>query len=159
MDTKTPPIPLKPQERVSLSKKTERVADLSLPPLTPYPNNRPVKNNGSSAASRDPSYPVRQHRRHSPPCHHRDDRKRRPYRYGTRYLFLNFRRFPSDSSAESIGDPFWDGDARVTTIIPSLSRDLDIDGIDTGRYLARSLGADIFYLRYRSSEHKTEREK
>jgi len=95
MDTKTPPIPLKPQERVFLPKKrTERVvADVSLPPLTPYPSNRP-KNNGSPATSRDPSYPI-QHRRRSLPCHHRDHRKRRPYRYGTRHLFLDFQAGPT----------------------------------------------------------------
>ncbi|XP_011263529.1 ankycorbin isoform X2 [Camponotus floridanus] len=52
MDTKTPPIPLKPQEKPQPQKRTERVVDVSLPPLTPYPNHRT----------------------------HQDHRKKRPYR-------------------------------------------------------------------------------
>ncbi|XP_011330212.2 inversin isoform X1 [Ooceraea biroi] len=72
MDTKTPPIPLRPQERIAQPRKTERVADdVSLPPLTPYPSNHPK--NRSPGTSENQSYPTIQH-------HHRDDRKTRPYR-------------------------------------------------------------------------------
>ncbi|XP_029170605.1 ankycorbin isoform X2 [Nylanderia fulva] len=40
MDTKTPPIPQKPQEKPQPQKRTKRVADVSLPPLTPHSNHR-----------------------------------------------------------------------------------------------------------------------
>ncbi|XP_025074915.1 LOW QUALITY PROTEIN: ankycorbin [Pogonomyrmex barbatus] len=70
MDTKTPPIPLKSQEKPQ-PRRADRVADVSLPPLTPYPNHRSSKHRSSGAPwSQDP------------PCvlQHQDHRKRRPYR-------------------------------------------------------------------------------
>ncbi|XP_050446939.1 ankycorbin isoform X1 [Cataglyphis hispanica] len=70
MDTKTPPIPLKPQEKSQPQKKTERVADVSLPPLTSCPNHR-TKDRSVTGTSQDPR-----------PCvaSHQDHRKKRPYR-------------------------------------------------------------------------------
>ncbi|XP_020291077.1 inversin-A [Pseudomyrmex gracilis] len=71
MDTKTPPIPLKPSEKPQL-KKAERVVDVSLPPLTPHhPTHRSkTKSHGTSWSQ-------------EPPCalQHQDHRKKRPYRY------------------------------------------------------------------------------
>ncbi|XP_011870567.1 PREDICTED: ankycorbin isoform X2 [Vollenhovia emeryi] len=70
MDTKTPPIPLKSQEKPQ-PKKADRVADVSLPPLTPYPNHRTSKHRPSGTS-----------RSQDPPCslQHQDHRKKRPYR-------------------------------------------------------------------------------
>ncbi|KYN01084.1 Ankyrin-1 [Cyphomyrmex costatus] len=68
MDTKTPPIPLKSQEKPQ-PRKADRVADVSLPPLTPHPNHRSSKHR-SSGTSQDPPCAVQ----------HQDHRKRRPYR-------------------------------------------------------------------------------
>ncbi|XP_018352608.1 PREDICTED: ankycorbin-like [Trachymyrmex septentrionalis] len=72
MDTKTPPIPLKSQEKPQ-PKKADRVADVSLPPLTPYPNHRSSKHRSSASGT---SWPQ------DPPCavQHQDHRKKRPYR-------------------------------------------------------------------------------
>ncbi|XP_067208662.1 uncharacterized protein [Linepithema humile] len=69
MDTKTPPIPLKSQEKPQL-KKVERVVDVSLPPLTSYPN--------YCAKSKSPRATWSQ----NPPCavQHQDHRKKRPYK-------------------------------------------------------------------------------
>ncbi|XP_012054541.1 PREDICTED: ankycorbin [Atta cephalotes] len=72
MDTKTPPIPLKSQEKPQ-PKKADRVADVSLPPLTPYPNHRSSKHRSSASGtswSQDPPCAVQ----------HQDHRKKRPYR-------------------------------------------------------------------------------
>ncbi|XP_011155470.2 ankycorbin isoform X2 [Solenopsis invicta] len=71
MDTKTPPIPLKSQEK-SQPRRADRVAaDVSLPPLTPYPNHRSSKHRSSGTSWQNP-----------PPCvvQHQDHRKKRPYR-------------------------------------------------------------------------------
>ncbi|KAM0731756.1 Ankyrin-2 [Formica fusca] len=72
MDTKTPPIPLKSQEKSQPQKKTERVADVSLPPLTPYPSHR-TKDRSLTGTSW--SQDLR-------PCvaSHQDHRKKRPYK-------------------------------------------------------------------------------
>ncbi|EGI59460.1 Putative ankyrin repeat protein [Acromyrmex echinatior] len=72
MDTKTPPIPLKSQEKPQ-PKKADRVADVSLPPLTPYPNHRSSKHRSSASGT---SWSQ------EPPCavQHQDHRKKRPYR-------------------------------------------------------------------------------
>ncbi|XP_012524095.1 ankycorbin isoform X2 [Monomorium pharaonis] len=69
MDTKTPPIPLKSQEK-SLPKRADRVVDVSLPPLTSYPNHRSSKHRSSDTSWQNP------------PCvvQHQDHRKKRPYR-------------------------------------------------------------------------------
>ncbi|KAL0118532.1 hypothetical protein PUN28_009299 [Cardiocondyla obscurior] len=69
MDTKTPPIPLKSQEKPQ-PKRVDRVADVSLPPLTPHPNHRPSKRKSSGPSfSQEPC-----------PVQHQDHRKKRPYR-------------------------------------------------------------------------------
>ncbi|XP_024873145.1 ankycorbin isoform X2 [Temnothorax curvispinosus] len=71
MDTKTPPIPFKSQEKPQ-PKRADRVADVSLPPLTPYPNHRSSKHrpSGGTSWSQDPPCAVQ----------HQDHRKKRPYR-------------------------------------------------------------------------------
>ncbi|KYN20221.1 Ankyrin-2 [Trachymyrmex cornetzi] len=74
MDTKTPPIPLKSQEKPQ-PRKADRVADVSLPPLTPYPNHRSSKHRSSASGTSWSQGPA--------PCavqHLQDHRKKRPYR-------------------------------------------------------------------------------
>ncbi|XP_072754126.1 uncharacterized protein [Anoplolepis gracilipes] len=70
MDSKTPPIPLKPQEKPQPQKRTERVADVSLPPLTTYPNPR-TKDRSliGTSWSQNPRLASQQ-----------DHRKKRPYK-------------------------------------------------------------------------------
>ncbi|XP_051167156.1 inversin isoform X3 [Leptopilina boulardi] len=72
MDTKTPLIPQKQQQHHQeklRSKKQERAADVSLPPLTPFPNHRPrVKTSWNSS-------PPKSH-----PLGFPDSLKRRPYK-------------------------------------------------------------------------------
>ncbi|KAL2717814.1 ankycorbin-like isoform X1 [Vespula squamosa] len=69
MDTKTPPIPLKLPEKAQ-TKKQERLADLSLPPLTPSTNHRQKQKPVVNSWSRDYSYPT---------CY-QNHHKKRPYR-------------------------------------------------------------------------------
>ncbi|XP_054011149.1 ankycorbin [Hylaeus anthracinus] len=69
MDTKTPPIPLKVQEKPK-PKQQETVADVSLPPLTPYRNHRQKQRTTGSQWSRDAPSAVR----------YQDHQKKRPYR-------------------------------------------------------------------------------
>ncbi|XP_076290231.1 uncharacterized protein LOC143213819 isoform X1 [Lasioglossum baleicum] len=70
MDTKTPPIPLKVQEKPK-PKQQESVADVSLPPLTPYRNHRQKqKTPGTAQWSRDAPSAIR----------YQDHQKKRPYR-------------------------------------------------------------------------------
>ncbi|XP_043475374.1 ankycorbin isoform X2 [Leptopilina heterotoma] len=69
MDTKTPLIPQKQHPERSRPKKQERAADVSLPPLTPFPNHRPrAKTSWNSS-------PPKSH-----PLGFQDSLKRRPYK-------------------------------------------------------------------------------
>ncbi|XP_071877004.1 uncharacterized protein isoform X5 [Bombus fervidus] len=69
MDTKTPPIPLKVQEKPK-PKQQKSVADVSLPPLTPYRNHRQRQKTPGTQWSRDVPSAVR----------YQDHQKKRPYR-------------------------------------------------------------------------------
>ncbi|XP_076225941.1 uncharacterized protein LOC116426546 isoform X2 [Nomia melanderi] len=69
MDTKTPPIPLKVQEKPK-PRQQESVADVSLPPLTPYKNHRPKQKTAGTQWSRDAPSAIR----------YQDHQKKRPYR-------------------------------------------------------------------------------
>ncbi|XP_076164553.1 uncharacterized protein LOC143145248 isoform X2 [Ptiloglossa arizonensis] len=69
MDTKTPPIPLKVQEKPK-PKQHETVADVSLPPLTPYRNHRQKQRTPGTQWSRDAPSAIR----------YQDHQKKRPYR-------------------------------------------------------------------------------
>ncbi|XP_076638102.1 uncharacterized protein LOC143350130 [Colletes latitarsis] len=69
MDTKTPPIPLKVQEKPK-PKQQETVADVSLPPLTPYRNHRQKQRTPGIQWSRDAPSAIR----------YQDHQKKRPYR-------------------------------------------------------------------------------
>ncbi|CAL7948566.1 unnamed protein product [Xylocopa violacea] len=69
MDTKTPPIPLKVQEKPK-PKQQETVADVSLPPLTPYRNHRQKQKTSGTQWSRDVPSAIR----------YQDHQKKRPYR-------------------------------------------------------------------------------
>ncbi|XP_033324550.2 uncharacterized protein LOC117219480 isoform X1 [Megalopta genalis] len=69
MDTKTPPIPLKVQEKPK-PKQPESVADVSLPPLTPYRNHRQKQKTTGTQWSRDAPTAIR----------YQDHQKKRPYR-------------------------------------------------------------------------------
>ncbi|XP_043525076.1 ankycorbin isoform X3 [Frieseomelitta varia] len=69
MDTKTPPIPLKVQEKPK-PKQQESVADVSLPPLTPYKNHRLKQKTPGTQWSRDVPSATR----------YQDHQKKRPYR-------------------------------------------------------------------------------
>ncbi|KAG7203338.1 hypothetical protein KM043_010425 [Ampulex compressa] len=69
MDTKTPPIPLKVQEKPQ-PKKQERVADVSLPPLTSHKNHRQKRKPPGTPWSRDAPCTIR----------YQDHHKKRPYR-------------------------------------------------------------------------------
>ncbi|KZC06689.1 Ankyrin repeat domain-containing protein 50 [Dufourea novaeangliae] len=71
MDTKTPPIPLKVQEKPKPKpRQQETVADVSLPPLTPYRNHRPKQKIPGTQWSRDAPTAIR----------YQDQQKKRPYR-------------------------------------------------------------------------------
>ncbi|XP_012153626.2 uncharacterized protein LOC100881453 isoform X1 [Megachile rotundata] len=69
MDTKTPPIPLKVQEK-SKPKHQDNVADVSLPPLTPYRNHRQKQKTPGTQWSRDIPSAIR----------YQDHQRKRPYR-------------------------------------------------------------------------------
>ncbi|CAK9807631.1 ANK2 [Anthophora plagiata] len=69
MDTKTPPIPLKVQEKPK-PKQQESVANVSLPPLTPYRNHRQKQKIPGTQWSRDVPSAIR----------YQDHQKKRPYR-------------------------------------------------------------------------------
>ncbi|XP_043785143.1 ankycorbin isoform X3 [Apis laboriosa] len=69
MDTKTPPIPLKVQEKPK-PKYQESVADVSLPPLTPYRNHRQKQKIPGTQWSHDVPSSIR----------YQDHQKKRPYR-------------------------------------------------------------------------------
>ncbi|XP_076235051.1 uncharacterized protein LOC143179622 [Calliopsis andreniformis] len=70
MDTKTPPIPLKVQEKPKPKQQQESVADVSLPPLTPQRNHRPRQKTTGTQWSRDAPSAIR----------YQDHQKKRPYR-------------------------------------------------------------------------------
>ncbi|XP_076666594.1 uncharacterized protein LOC143368117 isoform X2 [Andrena cerasifolii] len=70
MDTKTPPIPLKVQEKPKPKQQQESVADVSLPPLTPYRNHRQKQKTTGTQWSRDAPSAIR----------YQDHQKKRPYR-------------------------------------------------------------------------------
>lgn len=74
MDTKTPPIPLKVQEKPKPKQQQETVADVSLPPLTPHRNHRPRQKTTGTQWSRDAPSGIR----------YQDHHKKRPYRYTLR---------------------------------------------------------------------------
>nr|XP_034177587.1 ankycorbin isoform X1 [Osmia lignaria] len=69
MDTKTPPIPLKVQEKTK-PRHQESVADVSLPPLTPYRNHRQKQKTPGTQWSRDIPSAIR----------YQDHQRKRPYR-------------------------------------------------------------------------------
>lgn len=70
MDTKTPPIPLKVQEKPK-PRYQESVADVSLPPLTPYRNHRQKQKIPGTQWSHNVPSSIR----------YQDHQKKRPYRY------------------------------------------------------------------------------